>query len=51
MPNKNDAHTKESDGTLLADDELDAVPGGKAVGGKPRPGKLSFEHYFDKSGF
>jgi hypothetical protein len=50
MPNKDDAHTKESEVTLLVDDELDAVAGGKAVGGKPTPGKLNFEHYFDKSG-
>jgi hypothetical protein len=44
MPNKDDAHTKESEVTLLADDELDAV-----AGGKPPPGKLNFEHYYDKS--
>jgi len=50
MPNKDDAHTKESEVTLFADDELDAVAGGKAVGDKPTPGKLNFEHSFDKSG-
>ena len=44
MPNKDDAHTQEGEFTLLADDELDAVSGGK-----PTPGKLNFEHYFDKS--
>ncbi|SIO56306.1 hypothetical protein SAMN05443247_08249 [Bradyrhizobium erythrophlei] len=49
MPNKDDAHTKESEVTLLADDELDAVAGGKAGDGKPTPGKLNFEHYYDKS--
>lgn len=46
MPKKDDAYTKESEVTLLADDELDAAVGGKA---KPTPGKLNFEHYFDKS--
>jgi hypothetical protein len=34
----------------LSDDELDAVAGGKAAGGKPTMGKLNFEHYFDVSG-
>ena len=50
MPKKDDAYTTESEVTLLADDELDAVAGGKTEGGKPAPGKLNFEHYFDKSG-
>jgi len=45
MSNKDDAHTEESEITALADDELDAV-----AGGKPTPGKPNFEHYFDKSG-
>jgi hypothetical protein len=50
MPNKDGAHSKESEVTLLADVELDAVAGGKAVSGKLTPGNLNFEHYFDKSG-
>jgi hypothetical protein len=49
MPDKDDGHTQESEVTLLADEELDAVAGGKAAaGGKPAMGKLNFEHYFDK---
>jgi hypothetical protein len=48
MPDKDDAHTQESEVTLLADDELDVVAGGKAAVGKPTMGKLNFEHYFDK---
>jgi hypothetical protein len=46
MPKNDDAYTEV---TLLADDELEAAVRGRAVGGKPTPGKLSFEHYFDKS--
>jgi hypothetical protein len=49
MLKKDDVYTKESQVTLLADDELDAAVGGRAVGGKPTPGKLNFEHNFDKS--
>ena len=46
MPKKDDTSTTESEVTLLADDELDAVAGGKTEGGKPAPGKQSFEALF-----
>jgi hypothetical protein len=38
---------------VLADSELDAVTGGMlgltAASHKPNPGKMSWEHYYDKS--
>jgi hypothetical protein len=38
---------------ILADSELDAVTGGMlgltAASNKPNPGKMSWEHYFDRS--
>jgi hypothetical protein len=37
---------------VLADSELDAVTGGMlgltAASNKPNPGKMSWEHYFDR---
>ena len=33
----------------LTDDELRVVAGGGSVASKPNPGKMSWEHYFDKS--